>query len=275
MSKKRRIGLVGAGIIGGFVLDNIIEGKVPNYEVVVVCGRTETSKGRDKADKYNIPWITDTKELFNFDLDVVVEAATQETLEEIAEDVLRAGIDLVPISLGAFVDGDLLERLIAVAEETGSILKIPSGGIGALDAIQAAVLAGVDNIVMTTRKPPEAWKNIPYVETLNIDLDNVNEEIELFKGPAKDCVKLFPQNINIAADLSMAGIGFDKTIIRILIDPKVKLNTHQIYVEGVAGILTVTFENVPVPANPKTTYQACLSVLASLNKLRNPYQMGS
>jgi len=275
MNKKRRIGLIGAGTIGGFVLENIIDGKVPDSEVVVICGRTETSRGRDKADKYNIPWITDPKELFNYDLDVVVEAATQETLEEIAEDVLRAGIDLVPISLGAFVDGDLLERLIVIAKDKGSILKIPSGGIGALDAIQAAVIAGVDSVVMTTRKPPEAWKNIPYVESLNLDLDNISEEIELFKGPARDCVKVFPQNINIAADLSMAGIGFDKTIIRILIDPKVKLNTHQIRVEGAAGVLTVTFENVPVPANPKTTYQACLSVLAALNKLRNPFQMGS
>lgn len=275
MKDKRRIGIIGIGTIGGFVLDNIMEGKAENVEVVVACVRSEKSKGIDKLQKYGIPWITNPDDLLNWELDAVVEVATQETLESIGEKILRAGIDLVPLSLGAFVDGDLLERLTLAAKESGSILHIASGGIGGLDALQAATIAGVDRVTMTTRKHPAAWKNIPYVDALNLDLDNIKTEYLLYEGPARDCVKIFPQNINIAAALSMAGIGFDKTIIRILMDPEVKYNTHEIHVEGAAGKFSITFENVPVPSNPKTTYQACLSILASLKKLRNPLHMGS
>lgn len=275
MTNKKRVGLIGTGTIGGFVLDNVMQGKIDNVEIVVVCGRSEQSRGRDKVAKYGIPWITDPNELLDWNLDAVVEVASQETLEEFGEKILKAGIDLIPLSLGAFVDGDLLERLILIARENGSVLHIPSGGIGALDALQAAVIAGVDKVTMTTRKHPVAWKNIPYVDDLNLDLDNMKTEYLLFEGPAKDCVKVFPQNINIAAALSMAGIGFDKTIIRILMDPDIEYNTHEISVEGVAGKFKITFENVPVPSNPKTTYQACLSILVALQKLRNPFHMGS
>ena len=276
MDNKRRVGLVGSGHISMFLLDNIMEGKVEDVEVVVVCGHTDKSKGRAKVEEYGIPWITNTDELIkDWNLDVVIEVATQETLEAIGEKVLSAGIDLIPLSLGAFVDGDLLDRLAKVAKENGSVLHIPSGGIGSLDALQAAIIAGVDKVVMTTRKHPVAWTNIPYVDSLNLDLDNMDTEYLLYEGPARDCVKVFPQNINIAAALSMAGIGFDKTIIKIIIDPKVTYNTHTISVEGKAGKYTITFENVPIPENPKSTYQACLSVLAALKKLRSPLHMGS
>lgn len=275
MPKKKRVGLIGAGTIGGFVLDNVMDGKIDNVEIVVVCGRSEKSKGRDKVASYGIPWITNMEELFNWDLDAVVEVASQETLEEIGEKVLRAGIDLIPLSLGAFVDGDLLERLINAAKEGGSVLHVPSGGIGSLDALQAAVIAGVDKVTMTTRKHPVAWKNIPHVDAMNLDLDNMKEPYLLYEGPARDCVKIFPQNINIAAALSMSGIGFEKTIIKIFADPGVEYNTHEIFVEGKAGRYRITFENVPVPSNPKTTYQACLSILAALQKLRNPFHMGT
>ena len=275
MSMKKRIGLIGVGTIGGFVLDNVMEGKVDNVEIVVAAVRNENSRGIDKLDKYEIPWVTDPKELLNYNLDAVVEVATQETLEEIGEMILEAGIDLIPISLGAFVDGNFLDTLTKVAEKNNTNLYIPSGGIGALDALKAAAIAGVDKATMTTRKHPVAWTNIPYIEEMGLNLDSIKEEYLLYEGPARDCVKKFPQNINIAAALSLAGIGFDKTIIRIIIDPEVKYNTHSISVEGKAGNFNITFENEPVPSNPKTTYQACLSVLAVLQKVGLPLHMGS
>jgi len=272
---KKRVALIGVGTIGGFVLEKVKEGRVDNVDVVVACVRSEKSRGIDKLEKYGVPWVTNPEELLEWDLDAVVEVATQETLEQIGEKILKAGIDLIPISLGAFVDGDLLERLIAAAEESNSNIYIPSGGIGALDALKAATIAGVDKVTMTTRKHPVAWTNIPYIEELGLDLDKIDEEYLLYEGPARDCVKKFPQNINIAAALSLAGIGFDKTIIRIIIDPKVEYNTHSISVEGKAGKFNITFENLPVPSNPKTTYQACLSVLAVLQRIGNPFQLGS
>lgn len=275
MSKKLRIGILGAGTIGGFTLDAVMEGKVDNAEVAVVCGRSDKSKGRDKAVQYGIPWVTNPDLLLDYNLDVVVETASHEALETYGPKYLKAGIDVIPLSLGALVDGNLLQNLIDSAREGGSTLHIPSGGIGGLDALQAALIAGVDKVTMTTRKAPIAWTNIPYVERMNIDLDNLQEPTLLYEGPARDCVKEFPQNINIAAALSLAGIGFEKTQIRIIADPTVTYNTHEILVEGKAGRFRMILENVPVPSNPRTTYMACLSTVAALKRIGQGYRVGT
>lgn len=275
MSKKLRIGILGAGTIGGFTLDAVMEGKVDNAEVAVVCGRSDKSKGRDKAVQYEIPWVTNPDLLLDYNLDVVVETASHEALETYGPKYLKAGIDVIPLSLGALVDGNLLQNLIDSAREGGSTLHIPSGGIGGLDALQAALIAGVDKVTMTTRKAPIAWTNIPYVERMNIDLDNLQEPTLLYEGPARDCVKEFPQNINIAAALSLAGIGFEKTQIRIIADPTVTYNTHEILVEGKAGRFRMILENVPVPSNPRTTYMACLSTVAALKRIGQGYRVGT
>jgi len=133
----------------------------------------------------------------------------------------------------------------------------------------------VETITMTSRKPPVAWKGIPYVDRMNLDLDNMKTPTVLFEGPAEDCVKKFPQNINIAAALSLAGVGFAKTRICILADPTVLRNTHEIVSESDAGKFTIRLENVPDPENPKTTYMACYSVVAALKNLRTAYRVGT
>jgi len=275
MKEKLRIGIIGCGTIGGYVLDAVAAGKVNNAEVVIVCGRSDKSKGRDKVSACGIRWVTDVSEMLDKNLDVIVEAASHEALRQNGVNILKSGIDLIPASLGALVDEDLLQALIAAAEQAGSVLHVPSGGIGALDAVQAIICENVEEITMTSRKPPAAWKGIPYVEGLNLDLDGMEAPTVLFEGPAKDCVKKFPQNINIAAALSLAGVGFEKTRIRILADPAVRCNTHEIVSRSDAGKFTVTFENVPDPENPKTSYMACYSMLAALKNLRASYRVGT
>ncbi len=275
MEKKIRVGLIGCGVIGGFVLDAFAAGKMNPHQLVMICQRSDRPAERKKALDLGIKWVTNAEALWNEKPDVIVEAASHEALEEHGVRILRAGMDLVPVSIGALVDSGLLGRLINAAAESGSRLHLPSGGIGGLDAIQGLVLQGVEEISMTSRKPPLAWKGIPYVEQLGLDLDKITAPALLYEGPARDCVKKFPQSINIAAALSLAGIGFEKTVIRIMADPGITHNTHEIHFRGEAGRLTMKFENVPVPANPKTTYLACLSVLAALKNIRSSYRVGT
>jgi len=273
--RNLRVGLIGCGVIGGFVLDGVIAGKVDNIDLVVIAEIVERPQQMKKAKDHGIDWITDAQAVLNLDLDVVIEAASHEALESYGEEILRAGIDLIPVSVGALVDSEFLQRLWNAAVEGGSKLHIPSGGIGGLDALQAVINTNVDEVSMTTRKPPLAWKGVSYVEQMNLDLENMVEPTLLYDGPARECVKKFPQSINIAAALSLAGIGFDATHIRIMADPTVQHNTHEIQCKGDAGRFTMTLENVPVPANPKTTYQACLSVLATLKNIRSSYRVGT
>ena len=110
---------------------------------------------------------------------------------------------------------------------------------------------------------------------MGVDLESLKEPCLLFEGPARDCVKEFPQNINIAAVLSLSGIGFERTMVRILADPSVSLNTHEIEWEGASGKCRIVLENVAAPENPKTTYLAALSVLATLRRIRASYRVGT
>jgi aspartate dehydrogenase len=267
-----RLGIVGCGTIGGFVLDHVVGGPIPGVDVVVVCGRSENSKGRDRVRQLGIKWVTDLSSLLKEKPDVVVEAASHEALEKYGQAILEAGFDLIPTSIGALVDQTLLEGLKSAADKQGCKIHIPSGGIGGLDALQALMQGRVEEVVMTSRKPPVAWKNIPFVEKMGIDLDKLTTEIVLYEGSAQGCVKKFPQNINIAATLSLAGIGFEKTNIRIVADPSVNVNTHEIFIKGDAGQVSVTMQNLAVPENPKTTYMACMSTLAALSNLGSHFR---
>ncbi|MDR1731284.1 MAG: aspartate dehydrogenase [Synergistaceae bacterium] len=270
-----KLGLIGCGTIGSYLVKQITEKPELNLEIKAICGRSSTSRGRELAGSKGIFWTTDIEELAAQKPDVVVEAASHEALASSGAFCLERGIDLVPASVGALVDNHLLEKLKNAAQKGGAVFYIPSGGIGGMDALQAACIAGVDKVTMTTRKMPRAWKNIPYVERLNVDLTNLKEPCLLYEGPARDCVKEFPQNINIAAVLSLSGIGFDRTRVRILADPSVTLNTHEIAWEGASGKGRIILENVADPENPKTTYLAALSILTVLKRIKASWRVGS
>ena len=273
--RQLRVGLQGCGTIGSFVLQGLLEDKVPGARPVVVMGRDDSSRGREWVQSLGIPWVTDIEAMLAHGPDVVVEAASHGAVERAGLEILANGVDYIPLSLGALVDGRLRQRLIEMAESRGCILYVPSGGIGGLDALAQARCGEISSVTMTSRKPPRAWKGIPYVEELGIDLDSLTEPHLLFSGPARNCVREFPQNINIAAALSLAGIGFDRTIIRMFADPTVPINKHEIICEAQSGRFTVIMENAPVPENPKTTYMACLSGLAALRRLKSSCRVGT
>jgi len=275
MGKHVKVGLLGCGTIGQFFLDCYQNGKLPDAELIAVCVRNENSQGIDKAKAMGLTVITDAKKFVDMGAEVVIESASHAAVEIYGEYLLSNGVTMIPMSLGSLVDPQLLERMTAAAEKGNSQLIVPSGGIGALDAMQAAMVPGVESVRMITRKAPVAWKHIEYVEQMGWDLDNMTEPTLLFDGPAKDCVKKFPQNINIAAALSLATIGFEKTQITIYADPGVKYNTHQIIITGPTGKMTLLFENTPVPTYPRTTYLACTSVVAALQRYTSHYRIGT
>jgi aspartate dehydrogenase len=166
-------------------------------------------------------------------------------------------------------------RLEAASLRSGALLYVPSGGIGGLDALKGACVAGVDEVTIAVTKPPAAWKGIPYVEKLGVDLAGLRSAFVLFEGSAREGVPHFPANLNIAAALSLAGIGFDRTRLRVVADPALKRNTHFIEVRGKSGNISVKLENVPAPDNPKTAWLACYSALAALKAVKSPVRYGT
>ena len=124
-------------------------------------------------------------------------------------------------------------------------------------------------------KPPAAWKGIPYVEGLGIDLDGLDGPVTLFEGTAREGVPHFPANVNIAAALSLAGIGFDGTRLLVVADPELRFNTHFIRIRGPSGSIDLRFENVPSPDNPRTAMLAGFSALAAFKEFNSPVRYGT
>jgi aspartate dehydrogenase len=152
---------------------------------------------------------------------------------------------------------------------------VPSGGIGGLDALKAACAAGAEEVSIRVTKPPAAWRGIAYVEGLGLDLDRLEGPATLFEGSAREGVPLFPANVNIAAVLALAGLGFDRTRLAVVADPGLRFNTHFIRIHGVTGTIDLRFESVPSPDNPKTAMLACYSALAAFRQFASPVRYGT
>lgn len=208
-------------------------------------------------------------------VDLVVESASQNAVRFVVPRALEAGCDVMVLSVGALADEELRERLFRLAEQNNCKLYFPSGAVAGIDGINSASAAGISSVTLTTRKPPLSLAGAPHVETLGIELEKIEKETLLFEGPASEAVKAFPANVNVAATISLAGIGFERTKVRVIADPALSRNIHEITVEGEFGKLFTRVENLPSPENPKTSYLAALSAISTLKKILNPVQIGT
>jgi aspartate dehydrogenase len=266
-----RVALLGGGTIARLVLEH----RPPGVEIVALAGRSRATRGERLAREFGIPYVIGREALLATRPEAVVEAASHEAVREHLVPLLEARVSVVVLSAGALADDGLKQRAERAAAASGALFYVPSGGIGGLDALRTACLAGVDEVSIQVAKPPQAWKGISYVEKLGVDLDRLQAARTLFEGPAREGVPHFPQNVNIAAVLSLAGIGMDRTRLKVVADPALTLNTHTIRVSGVSGRITLVLENVPSPENPKTSWLACYSALAALGALGSRVRYGT
>jgi aspartate dehydrogenase len=270
-----KLGLLGGGTIARLVLEHIRRGEIPALEVVAIAGRGPDSRATALAKEFSISCVVGGQGLRALRPDIVLEAASHEAVRDHLVPLLDAGISVIVLSAGALVDDALRSEAERAAGRGGSLLYVPSGGIGGLDALKVACIAGVSEVSIQVAKPPAAWKGIPFVTKLGIDLDALSAPLVLFEGSAREGVPHFPQNVNIAAVLSLAGWGFDRTRLKIVADPALTLNTHTILVDGVSGRFRVVLENVPAPENPKTSWLACYSALAALREIGSTHRYGT
>ncbi len=240
-----------------------------------MAGRGGASRGKPLADEHGIAYVTTFAGLLAYRPEVVVEAASHEAVRDFGEALLNNGIALIVLSGGALCDDVLRARLEAAAMKSRAMLYVPSGGICGLDALKTMCLAGVDEVSIAVTKPPAAWKGIAYVEQLNVNLENLTAPVTLFDGSAREGVPLFPANVNIAAVLSLAGVGFDRTRLKVVADPALNMNTHYITLRGKTGNVSIKLESVPAPDNPKTSWLACYSALAALKYAKSPVRYGT
>ena len=269
------IGLIGCGAIGTVIAQAIDKGQAGDTRLIMIFDRN-VEKAENLAQKLR----SKPKVAKNFkeflegkDVELVIEAASQEAVKAYAVEVLKAGKDIVIMSVGALVDSRLVKEISSVAKKNRRKVYIPSGAIAGLDGVKASALGKIESITLTTRKPVEGLIDNPYFKEKTGG--KVENPTLIYEGPAAEACKLFPANVNVAATLGLAGIGAERTIVRVVADPTVSRNIHEIEVKGEFGELKVYVENVPSIENPKTSYLAALSAIATLKKLTEPLQVGT
>ena len=83
-----------------------------------------------------------------------------------------------------------------------------------------------------------------------------------------------PENINVAAAVSLAGIGLDRTQVCVVADPALERNTHEVVAEGTFGQMRFEIRGIPTETNPRTGRIVAMSVLSTLRRLRAPLVVG-
>jgi aspartate dehydrogenase len=195
------------------------------------------------------------------DVDVVFEAASQQAVTQYAEIVLKAGKDLIIMSIGSLFNDTLRKKLEDIAREKHRKIYLPSGAVCGIDGVLAANIEKLDSVTLVTTKPPASLGKTVMKRTV------------VFEGTARDAVKQFPKNINVAACLSLAGVGFDETKVEIVADPVETRISHKILAHGRFGRLRAEVENMPNPNNPQSSYMASLSAIATLRRVLDPLQI--
>ncbi|WP_462272497.1 aspartate dehydrogenase [Methanohalophilus sp.] len=269
-----KIGVFGCGAIGGEICRAIDNGQI-EAELYAIYDRHDESLNRVRSSLENFdPQVLEIVEMVR-EVDLVVECASQQAVYEVVPAALHAKCDVMVVSVGAFADTQLLEMTENIAREKNCRIYVPSGAICGIDGLISASAAALHSVTLTTEKPPRGLRGAPYVLENNIDIDSINGRTVIFEGSATEAVQSFPANVNVAATLSIAGIGFDNTRVRIVVNPALTRNVHEIAVEGEFGRFTSRVENVPSPTNPKTSYLAPLSVISTLKKLTQSFNVGT
>ncbi len=270
MGKTLTVAIGGLGAIGLAVARRLDAG-IAGLGLVAVSARDRDRAAARMADFRHPPPVVALRDLAEA-ADIVIESAPAAVFAEVAGPALDAGRIFMPLSVGQLlVHDDYVER----AGASGARIVVPTGALLGLDAVRAAAEGEIREVAIVTRKPPGGLAGAPYLAEKDISLDGLSAPLKIFDGSARDGARGFPANVNVAAALSLAGIGPDRTRLEIWADPGVTRNTHTIHVDADSARFDMTIENVPSEDNPRTGRITALSVIAALRGLVAPLRVGS
>jgi len=264
-----RIAVVGLGAIGIRVVEALDRG-IDGLVLTAVSVQNPEKHRTRLAGLARPPALLPIEALVDV-ADIVIECAPSQLVRSIVAPFVSAGKTAVVLSSGALLDHD---DLIELAKQNGGQIVVPTGALIGLDAVTAAAAGTIHSVRMITRKPPGGLAGAPYIVANNIGIEGLTEPLKIFDDTAREAAKGFPANVNVAAALSLAGIGPDRTTIEIWADPAVTRNMHRIEVESDSARFSMSIENIP-SENPKTGLITALSVIACLRKLRASLRVGT
>jgi aspartate dehydrogenase len=251
-----RLGIIGAGGMTATLLQALQQHLPRPLEHLAVLVRGSATIALEASWPLSVH--TEVAEFLATGVEVVAECAGHAAVRAHGPAVLAAGRDLIIASTGALADSATEAALREAAAAGGARIVLPSGAIGGIDALAAARLLGTPRVTYIGRKPPGAWRGTK-AETL-LDLGALEEPATFYEGSARAAAQDFPQNANVAATVALAGVGFEATRVRLVADPGIARNLHELEVESEAVRFAIRLEGVPSPGNPKTSLTAGLSM---------------
>lgn len=257
MNRPLTFALVGGGAIGTAILEALAGDATLRLGALILRSAPSAAV---RALAAGAPIVA---EVPHDGIDFVVEAAGHAAIEAHVLPALARGVPCIVASVGALAAEGLHERLDAAARAGGTQLELIAGAVGAIDALAAARIGGLDLVRYTGRKPPLAWLGTP--AAARFDLAALTAEAILFEGTARDAARQYPKNANVAATVAFAGLGLDRTQVRLVADPAVTQNNHHIEASGAFGSLELSMRNAPLAGNPKTS---ALTVYSAVRAIR-------
>jgi aspartate dehydrogenase len=265
-----KVGIIGYGTLGRSISDLIASKQAGDVELTAILVRKPLNSTESAPENCTIT--TDESVFFNQNLDIIIEAAGHHALQLYGEKALSSGSNLIILSVGALANIDFYESLLETATLHQKQLIIPSAAIAGLDRVAAGVLGEINEIRLITRKPPKSWYGTIAEDKVN--LETIKEPYCIFDGNARDAAKLFPENVNVSAALSLAGIGFEDTTVQVYVDPTIDKNTHTIVAKGFFGKVEISVQNNPFIQNPKSSPIVSMSVAKVLRNLTSSLVIG-
>ena len=252
-----KVGIIGCGAIANIITTSIVP-EENDIEIAYFFDK-DIERAENLASFAGGIAALDFDDMLD-DVDLVLECASPNSVKQFAPKVLKKGKDMVVMSIGTFMDKEFYDEVLKIAKDNNAKIHLPSGAVVGLDGIKAVAKFGLEEVSLVTRKSPKS---------LGKDID---EEEVLFEGKASQAVKEFPLNINVAATISMAC---NKDIdVKIIVDPNVDRNVHEITAKGDFGEFKTTTMNYPCAANPKTSMLAALSAIRLLKSFNETISVG-
>jgi len=264
------IGIIGVGTIGGFLISELKDDK--SFKLVAVADIDDVAAKKVLTDNGYPESLLMPLDRFPEETDVFIEAASASISRDVVSYALDRGKIVIPASIGGLGD---IDDLTMIAKSTGGRLILPSGAIAGLDALKAIPPESVTSVLLRTTKPAKTLADAKWVLEQGINTLEFTEPTMVFSGTARDAAKAFPKSINVAAALSHASAGLDKTMVEIWADPEGDKNCHSIRLESGHGILIMDVSNVPFEVNPRTSRLAAYSILATVRNLTKPVIVGT
>ncbi len=269
--EKLGFGLIGCGAIGSEIARAFDSGVIKGRLACVY----DADEGRARALAGSMkqrPEVSASAPHLIGKADFVIEAASQDAVRAYAPDAVKAGKSILVMSVGALLDQKFRDKLVAEAERTSAVIHIPAGALAGIDGISAAALNSMEELTLTTTKPPAGLKGVKYLLGRGLDVDLITQPTVVFEGSSEDAVRHFPKNVNVAATVALAASG--PVRVRVVADPKARANTHEIHARGAFGEIDVRVHNLPSPSNPATSQLAALSAVSVLKGLCGRVRVG-